>query len=67
MDTGHLRERRKEDRYTGLLIGSMLSVFVGMLLTFTIFLAPVGLALITVSLVVAGYAAYQRGDFEAKH
>ena len=58
---------RKENRYTGLLIGSMLSVFVGMLLIFTIFLAPIGILVIFGGIVVAGYAAYKRGDFHARH
>ncbi len=59
--------RKKQGRYTGLLIGSMLSVFLGMLLIFTIFLAPVGIVLIFGAIVVAGYASYKRGDFTPHH
>ena len=62
MDTGSLHGR-KDDRFTGLLIGSMLAVFVGMFMLFTIFLAPVGMVLIIAAILVAGYASYKRGDF----
>jgi hypothetical protein len=65
MDSSDLH--RKESRYTGVLIGSMLTVFVGMLMLFTIFLAPIGIAVIIAAIVVAGYAAYRRGDFHAGH
>ena len=59
--------RRNQSRYTGVLIAAMLSVFAGMLLIFTIFLAPVGIALIFAALLVAGYASYRRGDFTPRH
>jgi hypothetical protein len=61
------QRRKRQSRYTGLLIGAMLSVFVGMLLIFTIFLAPVGIALIFGAIVVAGYASFRRGDFRPRH
>ena len=65
METGGLHGR-KDDRYTGILIASMLSVFVGMLMLFTIFLAPIGALLIVGAIIVAGYASYKRGDFASR-
>ena len=65
METGGLHGR-KDSRYTGLLIASMISVFVGMLMLFTIFLAPVGALLIVAAIVVAAYASYKRGDFQPR-
>lgn len=59
--------RRVEDRYTRLLIGAMLAVFVGMLMMFTVFLAPVGMFIMGPAIIVAGYASYRRGDFKPRH
>ena len=64
METGGLHGQ-KDDRFTGILIASMLAVFVGMFMLFTIFLAPVGMVVIIVAILVAGYASYKRGDFHA--
>lgn len=66
MENGNQR-RQIEDRYTRLLIGSMLAVFAGMLMIFTVFLAPVGIVVIGTAIVIAGYASYRRGDFRPRH
>jgi uncharacterized membrane protein HdeD (DUF308 family) len=65
MENDDVRHRR-ESRYTGVLIGSMLAVFAGILMMFTIFLAPLGLALVFGAVFVAGWAAYRRGDFHER-
>jgi len=66
MDNGD-KKRRIEERYTGVLIGSMLAVFVGMLMLFTIFLAPIGVLVIAAGIFTAGYASFRRGDFRPRH
>ncbi|HQR37249.1 MAG TPA: hypothetical protein PLF26_02520 [Blastocatellia bacterium] len=66
MDDSNQR-RHIEDRYTRIIIGRMLAVLSGMVMMFTVFLAPVGIVVIGTAIVVAGYASYRRGDFKPRH